>query len=352
MKRIKLYIHPFLAYQQGHGRAQSTVKRSMYYLKRLSGFLDKKDVRDVSCEDILDYIMHIRTLKNNRGKVLSERSIQVELTVLKGFFIWLYKSEYILTNPTEDITLLRSVSGDERKIFTEKEMFMFLDSIGILTPDEQRDRAVFELMYSSGLRVSEISSLKVEEVNLEERICLLKRKGNKDGYVPFSGTALKFLLKYIVDGRKKYVKLVRNPDFKTLLFLNRNGKMSWKSIRGRFRKYLKRCGLENKGYVIHSIRHATATHLIAHGASMRYVQELLGHADLKTTQVYTRPTEENIKSMYRMYHPRENEYYKEVDKKYLAELKKLKDRIVWQKKETKKQKERLRRQEKKKLLQM
>lgn len=273
---------------------------------------------------------------------MSAKSLQVEVSVLKGFFEWLYKSEHILINPMEDIVIQQPQSGSERNIFTEEDIAIFLDSIGIATATGQRDRALFELMYSSGFRVEEITGLKLAEVNLEERICFVVRKGRKDGYVPFSETALKFLLKYIGDGRKWYLKKVRNPEMKDILFLNTSGKMSWKSLRTKFRKYLAGCGLADKGYVMHSIRHATATHLIAHGASIRYVQELLGHESLKTTQIYTRPTQENIKRVYRTYHPRENEYYKEVDAEYLREIENLKNRIIWQKKETGKQQERLR----------
>jgi site-specific recombinase XerD len=341
-------MKPFLKYQQGCGLAKATVERSGYYLKRFSRFLGETDIREVSNEDILDYITYLRTRKTGRGKCLSDKSIQVECAALRGFFIWLYKSEYILTNPAEDLTLMKSGCGNERKIFTEKDMCLFLDSIEITTPEGQRDRALFELMYSSGLRVSEITGLKAEEVNLEERICLLKRKGDKDGYVPFSGAALKFLLKYISHGRKEHVKLVRDPELKALLFLNTTGKMSWKALKTRFDKHVQHCGLEKKEYVMHSIRHATATHLIAHGASIRYVQELLGHKNLKTTQIYTRPGEENIKAVYRTYHPRDNEYYREVDKTYITELKKLKEAIVRQRVETKKQKKRLRRKREKK----
>ena len=97
----------------------------------------------------------------------------------------------------------------------------------------------------------------------------------------------------------------------------------------RFRAYLKDCGLAGKGYTIHSVRHACATHLLLHGANIRYVQELLGHENVQTTQVYTRPTNENIKKVYRTYHPRENEYFKEVDSKYVKQVRSLKSRLKW-----------------------
>lgn len=176
-------------------------------------------------------------------------------------------------------------------------------------------------MYSSGLRSSELINLEAAQLNLDDRILFVKQgKGKKDRYVPFSTAALKFLLLYINKKRN-----TRN-DY---LFPGLNGKMNYGKLRLRFKKYLNSFGLSKKGYTMHSVRHATATHLLSHGADIRYVQELLGHEDLKTTQLYTRPEEDNIKAVYRTYHPRENEYYRELENNYINEAFALKDRLLW-----------------------
>jgi site-specific recombinase XerD len=333
MKKVTTYIPHFLKYQKGCGLTENTRKRGRYYLQRFARWLGEVDIRNIDYSIILNYIEYLRGLKNNRGKYLCPSSIATELSTHKEFYTYLYKSEYIFKNPMENIKVKQKGSRKERKIFSEKDISLFLDSIGIRTPHEQRDRALFELMYSSALRVGEIIDLTIENTNLDDRVCFLKRKGGQEGFIPFSLAALKFLRIYIGNGRKKHLRYVRNSDVKNILFLNRRGKLTWKALKGRFRKYLQRCGLENKGYTHHSIRHATATHLLSHGASIRYVQELLGHESIKTTEIYTRPTVENIKTVYRTYHPRENEYFKEIDSEYVAECEKMKKQIIRKRKE-------------------
>jgi integrase/recombinase XerC len=212
-----------------------------------------------------------------------------------------------------------------RKIFSEQEISRFLDIIPVTNPANQRDRALFELMYSSGLRVNEALGIEFEHLNLDERVVLIRMgKGKKDRYVPFSVEALKCLFVYLENGRKMHLQLIKRLDDKRYLFLGGRGKVGYRRMRRHFQDYLEECGFKDRGYTMHSIRHAAATHLLQHGASIRYVQELLGHEDLKTTQVHTRPQVENIKRVYRTYHPRENEYFKETDEEYLRHVYKLK----------------------------
>jgi site-specific recombinase XerD len=343
MGTMEKYIKIFLEYQVGCGYSEGTIKRSRYYLNRFRKWFSDDEIREIGKEKIFEYLEYLRELKNNRGKALSEKSVGVELSNLRSFFSYLYKSEYLVINPVEDVELMKKGDDKGRKVFSEEEISRVLDSIEIKTAIGMRDRSFFELLYSSGLRFFELRELKLEEMNLEDRLCLVKGKGKKERYVPFSETACKFLLKYIVEGRKKLLRRSRNTEVKQYLFLSKKGKVSWKVMRNRMRKYLENAGLEVEEYGLHSIRHTTATHLLSNGASIRYVQELLGHESLKTTQLYTRPMEESIKRKYRSFHPRENEYYKEIEAEYLEEIEKLKDRLIWQKKETRKQKERLRR---------
>ena len=129
--------------------------------------------------------------------------------------------------------------------------------------------------------------------------------------------------------------------------LSTTGPLSWKVVRTRFRKYLLSAGLEEQGLTVHSIRHAAATHLLAHGAGVRYVQELLGHRSLKTTQIYTRPDVENIKAVYRTHHPRENRYYREPDEEYLKAVFALREDLLSGIEERKRKRERGEKQQRK-----
>jgi integrase/recombinase XerD len=331
MKSPKALVREYLLYQKGYGLTEATRERNRYLLRRFLRWLKGLDIREVKKEDIAKYRTYLRTMKSRfTKKGLQPASIRLEMSTIKGFFDYLAKYEFILINPVEGMRVKEPGSQRLRAIFSVKDIEQFLDSIETNSSWGQRDRALFELMYSSGLRASEALKLECESVNLEERIALIKKgKGEKDRYVPFSETALFFILKYLKEGRRKHKRIIKDPVKRQYMFLGRKGHVVYTHLSKMFRKYIKVCGFENKNYTIHSIRHATGTHLLANGASIRYVQELLGHEDLKTTQLYTRPSMENIKGMYRTYHPRENEYYEEVDKEYENHVKKLKARLEW-----------------------
>jgi len=320
MKSVRLYIPIYLRYQQGRALSKATCERSLIYLRMFSNWYDG-DIRDVSRETLSIYHEYLHTVKNatNKKSLLSKITINHQMSILKGFFTYLYRSEVLLKNPAED--LVADTRGKkQRPMFSQEDMALFLDHISIETPVKQRDRALFELIYSSGLRSEEVQGLEVKHINIEERVCVVKGKGKRDRYIPFSNTAQRFLLKYFKDGRKKLARIVMNKEHRRFAFLSSVGKITGRVILDRFHRYVKECGLEKKGYTVHSIRHSTASHLLENGASIRYVQELLGHRSLKTTQIYTRPTQGSIKVIYRSYHPRENELFLEVDQEYREEL--------------------------------
>lgn len=341
MKRTNVYVQEYLAYRKGCGLSRSTLHREELYMRRFTAWLAGSDLREVTRERVMDYLEYLRTLLNNRGELLKFASIRCELGVINEFFGFLYKNDYLLINPVEDIKLAKRKTGAKRKIFSEEELSMLLDSIGVGTTMGQRNRSLFELMYASGLRVNEVVNMKVEDVNLEERICYVKGKGNKDRFVPFSQTARDFLLKYMERGRLKLLGKARQAENKEYLFLNQTGKkISWKAIRSQLKKQLAKCGLQKMEYTIHSIRHATATHLLQNGAGIRYVQELLGHATPRSTEIYTRPTVAGIKKAYSKYHPRDNEFKCVIDGEYLREVNRLKEAIIRNGIETEKQQKR------------
>lgn len=326
MDRGKRYLDEYLKYRRGCGLSEKTVRREEYQLRRFFEWLGALDLREVSIEVIGKFCEELQSQVSQRtGKVLGEGSVKQYLSVLNGWYGYLVLEGGVLRNPLEGVKLSRRGSGVTRGIFSQAEVMELLDGIEITSEEGLRDRALFELMYASGLRVGDVLSLKVEHLNLEERILMVRGKGGKEAYVPFSEVALKFLLLYLKHGRP--VLLMRGNEDE--VFVGRRGRLSYGYLRNRFVWYLKESRLEGKGYVMHSLRHATATHLLENGASIRYVQELLRHEDLKTTQGYTRPGEEKVKRMYRSYHPRENEYFREVDEEYLKAVMELKERLMW-----------------------
>ena len=194
---------------------------------------------------------------------------------------------------------------------SEEEMANFLDKVDIDAYLGLRDRTIFELMYSSGLRVSEVSKLDIEDVDFNERMVLVRGgKWGKDRVEPVSEVATRFL--------KLYVAARHNTSGP--LFVGEQGRLGGAAINRRLIQHLKAQGGYRAGFCAHSFRHATATHLLAHGADLRYVQELLGHESIETTCIYTHELVENMKRIYKSYHARENELYEEVDEAYLKRL--------------------------------
>jgi len=174
-----------------------------------------------------------------------------------------------------------------------------------------RDRALFEFPYSSGLRDGEMANLTVEDLDTEERMVrVYQGKGGKDRTVPVSEVAMVFLNRYLRQ---------RSPR-PGALFLGRLSPLKGSGINSRFKKLLQQADLYRPGLTAHSIRHSLGTHLLENGADLRYVQELLGHESIETTVVYTHELYENMKKIYKSYHPRENQLWQEVDGEYLKRL--------------------------------
>lgn len=340
MNRNNYYYRQYEVFLTGSRYAPRTIQAKKRDVKNFLLWIDK-DIRDITETDIYRYHdEYLQTYTGITGKPLTKQTINDRLTTVCQFFTYLYRNEHLLTNPAEHVVFDRKQTKKQKKIFTAEEINIFLDSIPVGTPVLLRDRALFELMYSSGLRGSEPLNLETEDVQLRSRVLLIRQgKGRKDRYVPFSAAAQRFLTAYLTKGRDYFVRRV-NPAHRKYLFLTYKGKMSTGYLFKIFKKYLEQAGLEERGFTLHSIRFATATHLLEAGANIRYVQELLGHEQIDTTMRYARPSEENIKKVYRMYHPRENELYEEIDSEYLKHLEAMKTKRLYEKEYRRKRKER------------
>ena len=185
-------------------------------------------------------------------------------------------------------------------ILNREEMATLLRQPGTKTPLAVRDTAVLELLYATGIRVSELISLSMSNINWQAGYLVVVGKGNKERIVPIGRTAFDCLNRYITDSRHK---LSKGRSVNTL-FLNRSGtgltrQGLWKIVK----KYVKKGGLHKRVYP-HTFRHSFATHLLEGGADLRSVQVMLGHADISTTQIYTHITRERLREVHRKYHPR------------------------------------------------
>ncbi len=226
---------------------------------------------------------------------LSHTTINRKLSSLRSFYKYLHKENKVKDNP---FILVKSLKTSQRNpdFMYLDEMMDFLESIDTSTPLGIRNKALIELMYASGLRVSEVVSLTFSQIDLNRKILLIHGKGNKDRYVPFHDYALKWLRIYIDDVRSEL--MIHASSDHSFVFVNKFGNPL--TNRG-VEDIINRCMYQfnpNRKIHPHTIRHSFATHMLEAGMDLRVVQELLGHASLSTTQIYTHITKEKLKEVY------------------------------------------------------
>jgi integrase/recombinase XerD len=225
------------------------------------------------------------------------------LSVFKRFFRWAIRERHITQDPT--LKLLNAKAAVRvPKTLTEQDVEQLLAAPDTASPLGLRDRTMLELMYASGLRVSECVGLKVHNVSLTEHVLRTFGKGSKERIVPFGEHAADWLAKYLQYGRPEILKGQQSDD----LFVTARGSKAGKAMtRVAFwqiiKKYAQRAGI-TKPLSPHTLRHAFATHLLNHGADLRAVQMLLGHADISTTTIYTHVARERLKAVVAQHHPR------------------------------------------------
>ena len=276
------------------GLADNTIQSYSRDLIRFFRFLESRDLspHHVTQDDMMDYMSTL-------NGVLSARSSARNLSALKMFFRFLVSEGKIESNPARLLNapkpLLRLPN-----VLGPHEVESLLSQPDISTHRGQRDRAMLELLYATGLRVSELIGLGVSNINLEAGYVVTVGKGSKERLVPMGTKAREALKDYLADGRLRILKKKSSP----YLFLNLRGRPM---TRQGFWKIIKQYGLVagiKKKITPHSLRHSFASHLLECGADLRSVQVMLGHADISTTQIYTHVTRERLKQIHEKHHPR------------------------------------------------
>jgi integrase/recombinase XerD len=293
------------------------------------GFKCIYDLRDVRTKDIEEYISYLNSyISETRNKKLEYQTKSMMVFAVKQAFKYLYVNDLILANPCQDISYKTRKTGIIRAILTKDEMERLLESVECDNQVDLRDRAIYELMYSTGLRIGEVLKLRIRDMDLDNRMVLIRRgKGGRDRMEPVNEVSKKFLELHIAG--------IKNEK-DDLLFKGVIGRLTSSTMNVRFKKVAIKAGIVRQHLSIHSIRHTVATHLLENGADLRYVQELLGHESIETTVIYTHMMYDNLKKVYRSCHPRENEYYKEVDADYSIRLNEFKKKLLKTKEKTKK----------------
>lgn len=268
------------------GVSNDTIKSYFYDLKKFFKELNKHDTNDFLETDISDFI------KIQNKEFLSTATIYRRLSCTRNFYNFLLK-EKIIDIKLEKIESPRSVKKLPLAISLE-EVEKLLDAPNLEKEEGLRDKAMLEVMYSSGLRVSELLSLKISQINFEKGVIEIVGKGNKQRKVPFGEYAGDYLKQYI-DVRKKHHFKCNN------LFINRYGKaLSRQYFFKQIKKYAEQVGIK-ENISPHTLRHCFATHMLENGADLRAVQEMLGHSNIATTQIYTNISTKRILNAYDLY---------------------------------------------------
>ncbi len=247
-------------------------------------------------------VIHIRSYLAWLNKEnYARRTIARRISSLRSFYKFLLREEYIGQNPFAKV---HTPKLDKRlPVFLEEAEIDSILNMPDASPLGLRDQAVLEMLYATGCRVSELAGLHLGDVDLSGLFVLLHGKGNKDRIVPIGHTCRDSFLKYFAGGRTPLMKKYQVVEHQYVFVNNRGGALTDRSVRRILDKYVQKLALQ-KNISPHTIRHTFATHLLEHGADLRAVQELLGHASLSTTQIYTHITNERINKVYQKNFPR------------------------------------------------
>ena len=274
------------------GLATNSIESYGTDLARLRNWADKNELELLSLtrQDLREWLIDLGAEK------LSENSKRRLISAVRGFYKFLMFDGHVNKNPAE------ALAAPQKGVYLPRflnrnEIESLLAAPDTSTENGLRDRAILELMYASGLRVSEAANLKINDVDIDSGIVTTTGKGSKTRRVPVGASAIEWIKSYLALRRKKENIEIDN------MFVNANGSpINRQSIYLSITDYAEKCGLE--GVSPHTLRHSFATHLVQNSADIRSVQQMLGHADISTTQIYTHITNTQLKKNYERFHPR------------------------------------------------
>ena len=283
ISEVKHQFYTFLIVKRGD--LDSTITTYEDDINQFELFVDNKDISELKREDIEDFMRFLS------AEGMKSATIIRRITTIRGFYLFLAREGLI----KESLIGLRLPKGEKKlpNVLSFEEVEDLLDAPDIENDSELRDKAMLETMYASGLRVSELLSLQLGNINFNEGYLKIKGKGSKERIVPIGEFALDFINRYVTLVRPKYAK-----NRTKYLFLNRDGapisrQYFWRQIK----KYALKANIDRE-ISPHTLRHSFATHLLENGANLKEVQEMLGHTKIETTQIYTHVSTKRIISAY------------------------------------------------------
>jgi integrase/recombinase XerC len=290
-------LHSFIEYLQIEKHYSTyTFEQYRHDIEEFYVFMKEQGLRSLEEVEYFDARLFLTGLHE---KQLMRASISKKISSLRSFFRFLNREEHLTTNPFSFVNLPKK---EQRlpKFFYEEEIQILLEACDGDSPLELRNKAIFELLYGTGIRVSECADLKLKDVDMALSTILVKGKGNKERYVPYGSFAQDALTTYINHSR---ASLIKDQTHSAVFVNHRGGALTARGIRLILNKIIDKASLTGK-ISPHMLRHTFATHLLNNGADLRTVQELLGHSHLSATQVYTHVTKDQLRKTYLAHHPR------------------------------------------------
>ncbi|MBQ3119885.1 MAG: tyrosine recombinase XerC [Peptococcaceae bacterium] len=296
------YLQEFLNWLRNEKTcSENTIIAYRKDLEQFGKFLTQEmlTVEEITYRELRFYMASLQ-----RNQELKKTTLSRKTAALKSFFKFLNREGLIEHNPAD---LLSAPKKEKHlpSVITEIDMIAFLDDhLSGESPDKLRDKAIFELLYSSGLRVSELVDIDVRDIQKQKGLLRIIGKGSKERIVPVGEQAQAALERYIENARPILLKHAKDNDAQEALFLNQQGgRLTARGVQYILEQYVKKGALKYK-VSPHAFRHTFATHLLDNGADLRVIQELLGHESLSTTQVYTEVSRSHLQQIYLKSHPR------------------------------------------------
>jgi len=296
-----------------------SVRQTDLAIRVFLGWLAGKGVKDVYQVDrnlFENYKAWLSAYRNRKDALLANRTIMDRMFMVQRWFAWMKKKGYLAHDPIAAVKAPREKRQLPHGVLRPDEIRKIMEQPDLRSVLGYRDRTIMEVLYSTGVRAAELCALKVPDVDLQKKAARVRNgKGGKDRFVPLSTPCCRFLDRYIKEIRPEFAAGMRPcgnnwqkkaQTGKDLLFLSLYGGPMGKVWLGALMKeYIRKAGIKKAVSPVHSFRHSVATHLLAGGMDVRYVQAILGHNNINSTQIYTHVERETLQGMLRKYHPRE-----------------------------------------------
>ncbi len=303
MDKISHHIRKFLEHVEvGKNQSQKTIENYDHYLKRFLEWYGDKQPQSITLNDIHKYRLYLNRYADDRGRMLGIKTRNYHIIALRAFLKYLTKND-IKTLPPEKIDL-QKIPERSVEYLTREELERLFKAIDISKIKGKRDRAIVETLYSTGLRVSELVGLNRDQVDLKRKEFMVRGKGRKPRIVFLSDRAAKFIKDYLLERSDNFKPLFINHGRSRKgddITLGEKKRLTTVSVQNVVRSTARNAGIIKK-VTPHVLRHSFATELLLNGADIRSVQEMLGHASITTTQIYTHVTNKRLREIHEKFH--------------------------------------------------